>query len=115
MKKPLFLLLVIVCAGGIISCSKKEEDSQKWEYKTMMIAGIPIGDFHPRLTTDEKEETAQLDSLGKEGWELVDVYTSIETVHPNFGNDKYVTGLQSNTRTQAVHYIFKRPKQVPKM
>lgn len=42
------------------------------------------------------------------GWELVDIYTMIETVHPNFGNKKYVTGLQPNTRTQAICYVFKR-------
>lgn len=52
---------------------------------------------------------AEMDTLGAHGWELVDVYTRIETVHPNFGNEKYVTGLQANTRTAAVCYVFKRP------
>ena len=50
------------------------------------------------------------DTLGSKGQELVDVYTEMETVHPNFGNDKYVSGLQPNMRTSNVIYVFKRPR-----
>ena len=42
--------------------------------------------------------------------ELVDVYTIEETVHPNFGNEEYVTGLRENTRTASINYVFKRRK-----
>lgn len=50
-----------------------------------------------------------LDKYGKEEWELVDTYLEMETVRTNYGNDKYVTGLQPNVRTQILVMIFKRP------
>jgi hypothetical protein len=45
--------------------------------------------------------------LGNEGWKLVDVFEIIEIVHPNFGNDDYVTGLQPNVRTSTVNFVLK--------
>ncbi len=54
------------------------------------------------------DPTPQLNKLGEEGWELVSVYTTTETVFPNFGNKEYHTGVKSNTRTQTVNFVFKR-------
>lgn len=41
-------------------------------------------------------------------WELVDVIEEIETVHPNFGNDQYVTGLQPNVRICKIHLVLRQ-------
>ena len=51
-----------------------------------------------------------LNLFGKEGWELVGVFEKTETVHPNFGNDQYVSGIQPNVRTADLNFIFKRRK-----
>ena len=106
MKKLVYILVTFVVALGIASCSKEKEEQQKWEYKTLTVWGDSYSDFWGRNIDVPQIE---MDTLGAHGWELVDVYTRIETVHPNFGNDKYVTGLQANTRTAAVCYVFKRP------
>lgn len=109
--KRLFYLIAAIYAGLVIaSCSKKEEP-QKWEYKTL-ISWAEISselDFFNNNSIPVPEK--DLNKLGEEGWELVSVYTRIQTVHPNFGNKKYVTGLQPNTRTHGVFYVFKRLKQ----
>lgn len=111
MKKLIFLLVVASMALGITSCSKKQEESQKWEYKTLISwAELPSQfDYFSNTSIPVPEE--EMNKLGEDGWELVSVYTRIQTVHPNFGNDKYVTGLQPNTRTHGVFYVFKRLKQ----
>jgi len=44
--------------------------------------------------------------------ELVDSYLEMETVHPNFGDSRYVTGLQPNVRPQRLVLIFERPIDV---
>ena len=49
-----------------------------------------------------------LNEMGAQGWELVDTVTEIETVHPNFGDEQYVTGLQPNVRQRSVTLIFKK-------
>lgn len=109
MKKLMPLIGIIVLAAlGLTSCAKKEEDvTQKWEYKIIQSDGTSFSDFYSKIILLPEEE---LNSLGEEGWELVDVYTRIETVHPNFGNEKYVVGIQPNTRTSSVYYVLKRPK-----
>ena len=107
MKKLFYLLLIIGISAGIFSCTKEKKEVQKWEYLTISSVGYSWSDFRQR-SIDLID--AELDSLGNQGWELVDVYTRVETVHPNFGNERYVTGLQPNTRTSCVYYVFKRPK-----
>lgn len=111
MKKLIYFLVAITLSMGIASCSNKEQEPQKWEYKTLIAWGEMSSQFdyfsHNSIPVPEVE----LNKLGEEGWELVSVYTRIQTVHPNFGNDKYVTGLQPNTRTHGVFYVFKRLKQ----
>lgn len=106
MNKLLYFLMVAFLTLGIVSCSDRQEETQKWEYKTLIVYGSLNGDFYSRTHPVPVEK---LDTIGSQGWELVDVYTKIETVHPNFGNAQYVTGLQPNTRTSCIHYVFKRP------
>ncbi len=97
-------LVIISCAFMLTACGGTE----KWEYKIVKVVGETATDFTPRSFNDP---TGQLNSLGEEGWELVDTYTEVETTHPNFGNSEYVTGLQPNSRTSVVNFVLKRPKQ----
>ncbi|MDE7438763.1 MAG: hypothetical protein K2M93_09800 [Muribaculaceae bacterium] len=106
MKNLFYLLVALIIAMGITACSKKQEESQKWEYKILSEDCTQPSKFGPSYIDTPLH---LLNKFGSEGWELVDVYTSVETVHPNFGNDRYVTGLQPNTRTHRVFFVFKRP------
>ena len=78
-----------------------------WEYQIVTVSGAAENDFFSRNMALRE---ACLDSLGAEHWELVGMFTTTETVHPNFGDAKYVTGLQPNVRSQSVNFVFKRPK-----
>lgn len=88
---------------GISSCTSN------WEYKVVTVKGAEneASKFDPKKfdVTDDN-----LNLFGKDGWELVDIYETVETVHPNFGNDQYVSGLQPNVRTAEVNFVFKRKK-----
>lgn len=88
----------------LISCG-----SPKWEYQIVKIAGVQgnRGDYSALSFSDP---TGKLNALGKDGWEVVSSYTEENTVHPNFGNADYVTGIQPNTRTAVVNIILKRKK-----
>lgn len=99
--KKLFVILSLVLA--MTACSMKN----KWEYKIVTIEAKSGTDFAPNTFSISSED---LNLFGMEGWELVDVYTTLETVHPNFGNSEYVTGIRENTRTESVNYVFKRKK-----
>lgn len=101
--KKLFFVVVILSAISI-SCTSK------WEYKTIIFKGTEQEEFAKFTTRKIDIPTTSLNSLGEEGWELVDIFEKIETVHPNFGNDEYVTGLQPNVRTLEVSFVFKRKK-----
>lgn len=97
MKKVLFLFAIsfILCSCG----------ADKWEYKIVSVDAEKADKFFPR---EIKISNGDLNLFGKEGWELVDTYTDVETVHPNFGNEEYVSGLQPNVRTSKITFIFKR-------
>ncbi|MDO5396047.1 MAG: DUF4177 domain-containing protein [Bacteroidales bacterium] len=95
--------IAISCAFLLTACG----GNKNWEYKIVKITGESGTDFS-RCSYDDPSR--QLNRLGEKGWELVDVYTEIETVHPNFGNSEYVTGLRPNSRTAVVNFVFKRPK-----
>lgn len=93
--------LLIVAIGILLtSCGNK-----KWEYKIVKVAGQETFDYTP-MTFDN--QTGMLNNMGKEGWELVSVYTETNTAFPNFGNSEYVTGLRTNTRTAVINFVFKR-------
>ena len=83
----------------------------RWEYKVVPITAASsslTGSAALKGTTLTPSEE-HLQALGKEGWELATSYLEMETVWPNFGNDKYVTGLQPNVRPQRLVLVFKRP------
>lgn len=91
---------------------KKLEEIQKhpnYEYKVLTIDGGSsyISDRNRRALSED-EIQKRLSRYPQ--WELVDVITEIETVHPNFGNSNYVAGLQPNTRTWCVRLIIRRKK-----
>lgn len=96
MKKLLFILLIL----GLTGCASK------WEYKIVTVDNSTKSEFYE---SDFKVTSEDLNLFGADGWELVNVYTITQTQHPNFGDDKYVTGIRENTRTESVNYVFKRP------
>ena len=49
-----------------------------------------------------------LDKAGLAGWEVVTSYLEVETAFPNFGDDKFVTGIQPNVRPQRLVVILRR-------
>ncbi|WP_300729917.1 DUF4177 domain-containing protein [uncultured Bacteroides sp.] len=104
MKRFIFISFTLLL---FFSCSNET----KWEYKVVKVAGQNaevMEDFAPMVFNDQ---TPMLNKMGQDGWELVNTYTEINTVHPNFGNSEYVTGLRENTRTSVLNFIFKRPLQ----
>ncbi|MBO7568153.1 MAG: DUF4177 domain-containing protein [Bacteroidales bacterium] len=99
MKKYLFIFCVLVCF--LCSCSTN------WEYKVVTIGGEETKDSAPKTIKVAGED---LNIFGKDGWELVGIYTNTETAYPNFGNAEYVTGIRENVRTGSVSFVFKRKK-----
>ena len=82
----------------------------KYEFKTLEFYGSSAnregaGAFKfSSINVDE----AQLNGLGAKGWEVVTSYLEMETAWPNFGSDKYVTGLQPNVRPQRLVVVLQR-------
>lgn len=100
MKKLLPCLLIF----SLSSCTSK------WEYKTIVFKGNEQDALEKFVSKKISISNTSLNSLGDEGWELVDVFEETETVHPNFGNSEYVTGIQPNVRTSEISFVFKRQK-----
>lgn len=96
MRKALLLTITIL---ALTSCTKT------WEYKSVTLEGQSIAKYTTNIL---ENPDSCLNVMAKDNWELVSTYTTVETVHPNFGNEEYVTGLQPNTRTNSVVLIFKR-------
>ena len=101
----LVITLYICYAYGII------QFNTVWEYKTVEV----YPDSSSERTGDDAlkfqsitPSINEINSIGEEGWELVTSYLEIETAFPNFGDDKYVSGLQPNVRPQRVVLMFKR-------
>lgn len=97
MKK--LLLLIVVCV--LSSCASK------WEYKIVRVQGTASSIYEANEFVISDDD---LNMFGVDGWELVDVYTVVETSFPNFGSEEYVTGIRENTRTSSINYVFKRRK-----
>jgi hypothetical protein len=100
MKKIFLIVIFGIC---ITSCTSN------WEYKVVTVKSSEKEPtkFDPK-EFDISDESLNL--FGKDGWELVSVYPTTETVHPNFGSSEYVTGLQPNVRTSELNFVFKRKK-----
>lgn len=105
------ILFVGLCISLISLTGCDNGKAGKWEYRAYVVNGLDDGDFRSKFVFPDLEE---LNKLGEEGWELVSTYEQLETAHPNYGNEKYVTGLQANVRTGAVVFLFKRPKSSSK-
>lgn len=108
-QKPIYmkkLIFILFAAVTLNACSSKTQ----WEYKIVKVAGQEaevIPDFTPMVFNDQ---TKMLNTMGQDGWELVNTYTEINSAHPNFGNSSYVSGIRMNTRTSVLNFIFKRPQ-----
>ena len=92
------VFLIAILGLGISSCTSN------WEYKVVTVKGTEeeSSKFDPNKFEISDES---LNLFGEDGWELVDVYEKTETVHPNFGNDQYVSGLQPNVRTAEIIFL----------
>lgn len=81
----------------------------RYEYKVVTVAPESLertGDEAMKaasISVNEKE----LSALGNQGWEIVGSYLELETAYPNFGDAKYVTGLQTNVRPQRLVLILR--------
>jgi hypothetical protein len=98
-----------IVAMGAMALMLASCGGSKWEYKVVKIAGVE-GARGVYSAMSFNDPSGQLNALGEEGWEVVSSYTEENTVHPNFGNAEYVTGLQPNTRTAVVNFVLKRKK-----
>ncbi len=101
MKKYLILCFMVAL---LASCGKNSQ----WEYKVVKVAGKPAETLADYGSLVYGDQTAMLNKMGQEGWELVSTYTETATAFPNFGNSDYVTGIRDNTRTSVVNFVFKR-------
>lgn len=110
-EKILFLILIvlIVLTTGILSSLKNKDTS--WEYYVVYLDAEEIEEYTDSDINSKKADLSggMINKYGKEGWELVDTYLEMETVHPNYSSNDYVIGLQSNVRPQRLVMIFKRP------
>ncbi len=89
----------------------------RWEYRIVDFgAESPKGVDRPRVESGAGDFSyvnpaeSALNELGQEGWEMVGCYLEMETAWPNFGDPKYIIGLQPNVRPQRLVLIFKRPR-----
>lgn len=92
-------LIMIICGFVLIACK-----NQKWEYKVVEVEAETYNQYD-RFGN----QTKMLNKMGQDGWELVNVYTEINSSFPNFGTGNYVTGIKTNTQTSVLNFIFKRP------
>ena len=118
--KKFFKMTLLVSCVLMAACTKNAESS-KWEYKVMTIEGATLDEgctglmWQTQRIADktiryfsEEEMRDSLNSVGQQGWELVDIVALVETLHPNFGDKNYATTTQPNTRTQELKLVFKR-------
>ena len=101
--------ILISCIAAIFaSCSKNDSSEQgiSWEYKILKVNGKKAEKLADKKTRTFDDQTPMLNKMGKDGWELVSVYTEDETVYPYI--EDYSMSLRSNHRTCSVNFVFKR-------
>lgn len=87
--------------------------AQMWEYENIrteyILSKVGQGSGRPRLSNTQPSIKSMLNSMGKDGWELVGMSTHFSNMskHPGPG------GRSLNTFEQAfeTEYVFKRPKE----
>lgn len=82
----------------------------EYEYRVVSVSASHYERIGPDAMKPSLIEVdqAELSRIGGFGWELVSCFLESETAYPNFGDDKYVTGLQTNIRPQRLVLIFRR-------
>lgn len=90
--------------GNITSFPLKDPNSQLFIAPMIKGALIELSDSQPLHFPEASSIPNSLNLYGKEGWELVNVYTTVETVYPKSEND-------ANTRSNTINFVFKRIKQ----
>lgn len=123
MRQSIFILLFALLLSA---CSNKDATPQQWEYTIVSFPGsklptvyspndkealIELSNSQPLNFPEASAIPNSLNLYGKDGWELVSAYTTVETVFPNFGDASYHTGMKDNTRTNTINFVFKRIKQ----
>ena len=106
------LVLLLLTSVLIYFNQSTIENNLTWEYKVIEVNAGGNNDrigSHALNVRTINIDKSELNRLGQEGWELVSSYLEMETAYPNFGDERYVTGLQPNIRPQKVVLIFKRP------
>lgn len=127
-KKWIYALIVSIASLGVLATiavllqlSRREAEADAAELRTLLLepryeyrvvvyaaegdlARTGEGAMKAALVQiDEKELT----KLGSQGWEVIGSYLEMETAYPNFGDAKYVTGLQPNVRPQRLVLILR--------
>ena len=116
----LLLIVVIVALVGSavwIRMQLKDNNDQlvkltepSYEYQVVSVSGN-ISYYEDKEGRKEISSVEIREALEEyPDWELVDVIEEVETVFPNFGNEKYVTGIQPNVRTWRVQLILRKRK-----
>ena len=105
-----YVLIGLVCVGLSIAAWIAFRPFPRYEYKVIDF----LAESNERTGTGALKYASvsiqgeQMQKLGAEGWELMDVFLEMETAFPNFGDSQYVTGLQPNVRPQRAVLLFKR-------
>lgn len=96
-------------SASILACDKLGAVSTPtWEYQ-VTYETVPQEDDKSAQGFPNPQE--DLNAQGKNGWELVSSYVENETVFPNLGDPKYITGVQPNVRPRRLTFILKRQKK----
>jgi hypothetical protein len=106
-----YFLIGLLCVGIALATWGTFKPHPKYEYKVISLlaeSNERTGAGALKYASVNVDET-QLQSLGGQGWEMVDSFLEMETAFPNFGSSEYVTGLQPNVRPQRAVLLFKRP------
>jgi hypothetical protein len=110
-------LWVIFIIGLLAWIASSHFYTPQWEYRTIRVltsqqserTGLQAMKYS---SIDSDSLAAQMQALGREGWEIVGSTVEMETAWPNFGRDDYVTGLQPNIRPQSMLVILKRKRSL---